>query len=325
MEQQSYTGECPYDDEEPPTCTEGETFSGQVADSNDVCSGGCVATPDTRPPDAIGYGLTMSDGSPLPGWYGTYTYSGETCTVEPEAPPAENCLTDSSGNQYCYEPQDQNCGTINGEAVCVGQPDGCGTFNGVSMCPDDQGCYDMPSGSRVCPDGVQTPPAPDDGTPGQPADPDGEITDGDGNTFNYFGPGTVDGSTDETPEECPPGETCDGEGEEECPEGEDCGNWDGSGEMYDVPGPGDKLDQAKAELSNKISQIRGEAASMIGLWDATGEASLPSASAETSLGTVTISVQDYGGWVGMLRGILFFAVALGCFFIVLENGFGGDK
>ena len=106
-------------------------------------------------------------------WGAMYTYSDQSCGSEPTAdePTDENCI--STGDLvYCSDTNNDNgnCGTVNGEYVCLDSvPDG--------------GCIFTADGQAICDGGAVA------GTP------DETIGDGDGNNFDVFGNGTGGGGT----------------------------------------------------------------------------------------------------------------------------------
>lgn len=163
----------------------------------------------------------------------TVTHTSESCASVND-PPLENgprgekCI-EGGDNEWCMSEQGKkNCGFLNGNFTCLSsvEPDGCDVF---------------PDGSRVCGPVAPTPPAPDNGTPGVPAEPDKELqvthVNNQTTTVNYYNSTTVNNSArdpgtsgdnpfdgrddgsgtgggegdDENPAEgyCPPGQTCD--------------------------------------------------------------------------------------------------------------------
>lgn len=119
-----------------------------------------------------------------------YLGSGDDCgsvtTANPATPAAgENCVAGSSA-EYCQsEPSDQDCGYVNDNFVCLKsvEDDGCGVFS---------------AGDRVCGSSAPTPPVPDNGTEGVPAEPDAEIVstvDNSTTTYNYYDSTTVSNSS----------------------------------------------------------------------------------------------------------------------------------
>ena len=94
----------------------------------------------------------------------------------------------------------------------VGNEPGCGFLNGEYVCPDefDRGdCYKHASGSVTCHSDSPTPPVPDNGTPGEPADPDHSVDVCTGasscQTVNNYDNETVDGSSRPVPDGSGPG------------------------------------------------------------------------------------------------------------------------
>lgn len=199
--------------------------------------------------EAIGIGL-----GPEPEIWRAYFYEArEYCESQGpgdgELPPGYpgQPFEDSDGDGIDdTAPKDRFCGIAFGLKVCdkssQGQPGGssCGEVNGQTICPDKMptgGCVSA-GDAVVCDNNAGSPPAPDNGTPGQPASPDGQLqgTGPDGEPLpplDVFGPGTIDGSaggtqttdgSDATPDDDGSGGD-DGDGD--C-EGADCE--DGGGE-----------------------------------------------------------------------------------------------
>lgn len=117
--------------------------------------------------------------------YNSYTYSGSACSSAP--PPVEaveaadnekgECVSVAGGSAcVAYERDAQNCGTFNGQSLCLGKvPEGKCLFVGGT--------------GVACDSAAGSPPAPDDGvTPGVPALPVAEIQtrDSDGNVTNNY-------------------------------------------------------------------------------------------------------------------------------------------
>lgn len=151
----------------------------------------------------------------------------------------ETCATSSGGNEFCLSPNGENCGYLNDSFVCLGQV-------------EDDGCDVFADGSRACGTDAPTPPVPDNGTPGQEAEPDEGIDVNEGGTtiaVNYYNQTTVNNSNR------PPGTSGDnpydgeddgsgtgggtgdgdGEGDGECPEGATCdGSLPDAGEFEEI-------------------------------------------------------------------------------------------
>lgn len=120
------------------------------------------------------------------------SFTGDQCGAEPDAtsetlvdqPGSTNCVA-GDGVTVCAATSSQNCGTVNGQAVCLDSvPPGACTFLG--------------NGGMVCASSASSPPAPTDSGGMSPATPDGTFTAGSDDTsdttYNYFGPGTVSDS-----------------------------------------------------------------------------------------------------------------------------------
>lgn len=122
----------------------------------------------------------------------TVVSTGQTCSAAPQAQavptlpkaPGDTCAVASNGDVSCDAPE-VGCGIYNGERVCVtaAAPGTCRTTaSGGSICVTDASHP------------AATPPAPDNGTPGQIADTSTSITVG-GSTMNYYSSSTVSGSS----------------------------------------------------------------------------------------------------------------------------------
>jgi hypothetical protein len=122
---------------------------------------------------------------------------GGACADAPTSPETENiapapkedgetCETSAAGVEYCHDATPQEDET------------GCGYYNDNFTCldavePDE--CWVDADGSRYCGQDAPTPPVPDNGTPGVPAEPDDQIIDPDtDNVYDYYDPDTVTGS-----------------------------------------------------------------------------------------------------------------------------------
>jgi hypothetical protein len=117
--------------------------------------------------------------------YNTYTFNGDGCSAPPPPPEVETagdqekgeCVGIQGGSAcVAYERDALNCGTVNGESLCLGKvPDGKCLFIGGS--------------GVACDSSAGSPPAPDDGvTPGTPATPVAQIEtrDAQGNVTNNY-------------------------------------------------------------------------------------------------------------------------------------------
>jgi hypothetical protein len=120
-----------------------------------------------------------------------YTGTSQDCGSEPVEPISQGeedpqCISDGA-NTWCTEPDlaDENCGMLNGDYICLESvPDGGCTFYG--------------NGDMACASNATSPPAPDNGTPGVPATPDGTLSTSDGTTttnINTYNNTTVTGSS----------------------------------------------------------------------------------------------------------------------------------
>jgi len=157
-------------------------------------------------------------------------FTGLNCVAESDMPEETTTEGEACSGNFCAGPQ--------------ARP-GCGFFNDKYICPDsfagDDECYTWDDGTKICAEGAPTPPKPDNGTPGVPADPDDQIDVCTGSdscqTINHYNSTTTGGSSrdDDGPGSgdtgSGPGRTgTDGDGEEGSEEegdesasgGEDC-------------------------------------------------------------------------------------------------------
>ncbi len=144
----------------------------EALDGATACINGCLYE---------GAGVIIESPS---GFNRTGQSTGQSCTAgnspgEAEAGDGVACIIGESSNVTC---------------IANGFPENCGTFNGDQICLGDAppgDCTFLPGGSFVCGGGAgepmpdTTPPVPGDGEPPSPVPPDVTIHDGDG------GPGQV--------------------------------------------------------------------------------------------------------------------------------------
>lgn len=133
-------------------------------------------------------------GSGVQAWVADYESTGVACSATYAnsgltETSAENGECDPSG-RICADKGDakKNCGVYNGNRVCVESvpPGGCvGYADGSAACKGG-------SGGTVPP---ATPPAPNNGTPGEAAEPDAQVASSAGSTVNYYSSSTVSGSS----------------------------------------------------------------------------------------------------------------------------------
>lgn len=131
-----------------------------------------------------------------------------------------SCQTNASGDLVCME-ESTNCGLYNGDRICMDTV-------------EDGECVSYASGGTACfvdTGGATAPPHPDDGTPGQPADPDMQL-EGGGDTINYYNEETTNNSSGGAPA---PGTNPDAPGQGPAPGGGGGGGGGGgSGTSVDV-------------------------------------------------------------------------------------------
>lgn len=149
------------------------------------------------------------------GWASAAAFCDGSCTWQPVSGGLAYSASGSSFGTQVYEQVDQNCSvtdtpaaaadpdgcvTMNGVTACHTEEDtNCGTVNGVPVCVDalpPGDCFSMGSEGYVCASTAGTPPAPDNGTPGQPAEADLILTDlQSGSVFNYYNSTTSSNSS----------------------------------------------------------------------------------------------------------------------------------
>lgn len=180
-------GECPA------TCAVlGLTFFKQGIGSApaSLCDQGCSFVAD-------GANIAMGGG-----WMGNYTATGSCSPDDGGISTGLNCLQTSGGTQYCADTTATgNCGTINGEYVCLDSvPEG--------------NCILTPFGQAICDEGSQT------NTPDETIELDSDTGGVDVYESGNTG-GTPTAGTDDTDGDGNPGGPGDDDGEGEC-EGESC-------------------------------------------------------------------------------------------------------
>lgn len=145
-----------------------------------ICDAGCAHT-------SCGVGVRTASG-----WAQQYCSKGATCGSNPattEAPEGNNSACETEGGtRACSAPPPgggaENCGTFNGDYVCVGSipPGTCVSYaSGGIACVSDSG------------GNITSPPAPNNGTEGETPEPTGVVETADGARGEYYGPGTMGG------------------------------------------------------------------------------------------------------------------------------------
>lgn len=119
-----------------------------------------------------------------------------------EEPPGD---TEPDGDTGPPDAAGENCQAVgDGEYCATNKGDGsCGYMNDTYICLEriqEDECVALGDGGRVCNENAETtPPVPDNGTPGELADPDGQLTnenmEGETSNYNYYNGGTVGGSS----------------------------------------------------------------------------------------------------------------------------------
>lgn len=211
---------CAVDPPEPPDCSD---FDGVQVDrffsDSEVGGAICAAPPGDEVTGCEALVASPTGFAACAGGqcFARVAFTGNQCGAEPDAtgevlvdePGNTNCVA-GGGVTVCAAQSSQNCGTVNGQSVCLNSiPPGRCTFLG--------------NGGMVCASSASSPPAPTDSMGSSPATPDGSFnargaSNESGSDFNYFGPGTVASSG--TPTSGPGtgggGILPDEEGEDEC-------------------------------------------------------------------------------------------------------------
>lgn len=139
--------------------------------------------------------FAAGSGSAGRGW-ALYQATGESCTGSESSYDGDGdddveCAV-IRGHTVCNRPGEKNCGTINGEYVCLGDNFG---GPGPNDPPPEGGCDNLSGGGMLCDPEAPAPPAPDDGVPGRKAEPDltveTEGPSGPGREWDYFDRETV--------------------------------------------------------------------------------------------------------------------------------------
>ena len=197
-------GECLEDQQCP--VGDKQRFHGDAGDPipDNVCSNGCWYEVDN-----VDVPVTFQMGTHA--WSGNFISTGASCEAgggpggPPDNPPT-NCVSDSYGNTFCAgvgpDNAPPNCmEDSNGTQACIDayDPENCGYINGEPVCfddyPDNAECYFIPGGSYICFPGNEapaSPPYPDTGTPGDPAEPDVTMEQGDPAGPGGPAPGPID-------------------------------------------------------------------------------------------------------------------------------------
>lgn len=206
------------------------------------CDGGCEmqagSSQCSGPPELLTC-LTWTSVVALTCEGGGSGSSGDPADDPPAgATPDEDGPTGDGGGEECMSVGDgQYCAS---KGPASGDGGDCGYFNDDYVCLDkirEDECWVHSDGSRICGGAANTtPPAPDSGTPGEVASPDGQMSNaspgGVTNNYNYYNNVTVGGSSRDpgttgaapssgSPHAPGPGDA-DGDGEEDCV-GETCG------------------------------------------------------------------------------------------------------
>jgi len=160
-----------------------EAFVGASAPIGNVCDGQCVVL-TSLPATTI-----RGNGSSSPTIY-TSSYTGDSCTTATSGVQVGAQCASSGGVVSCGV-SGKNCGTFNGDQVCVASipPGSCQSFASGGVA-----CTAVGSGSSS----VASPPAPNNGTAGTPATANGSVTTTVNNSFettNYYSSSTVSTST----------------------------------------------------------------------------------------------------------------------------------
>lgn len=217
------------------------------APMGNACFNGCAVK---AKPGSLGVGVCFgSSCTASTGGNGEYIGTGQVCPEGGQTLSSNEKCETVGGRQVCTDPTKPNCIKVGGVESCFS--------TGGEIC-DTKECFDSgdefikrADGSEITKSSTGTPPAPDNGTPGQRAEPDmqfgvtqgengdgvfGGDTSGGGTTgrYDYFSPGTAGNSTTNKGECDPDTQHCEDEPEEECEddpatEEDECGSDRGDG------------------------------------------------------------------------------------------------
>lgn len=208
-----YTAYCVGEPEEPCPSSGTQLSSGDLTG----VTGGCVTESTKTCAVTLQPGVAIEFPSNPGVVWGRYTYTGAECSAGTGAvaqAATDGCAVSAAGVTVCQS--QPNCGTVNGAEVCADAAPSPGTCtitaNGTTFCV-------APSFGAS----PSSPPAPDNGTAGQPATADASLTgdsngDGTGDTqiFGYTS-GTTAGSTTTTGDQNQDGEgSCGAPGQPKC-------------------------------------------------------------------------------------------------------------
>jgi hypothetical protein len=274
-------------------CANGRAHSYRVdpADGGDRrtfrgCTDGCLygsgpagyclpePTPETCEAKTNKYAITVQDANGIfpPDCYAGCEIipSGVIINLAPSGTPSQsyifNGATCGTVTQVTDAADDNGCITSDSNVVCASETvPNCGTFNGELICVDDvpgNGCIETPNGQNMCVSTAETPPQPDNGNPGQQANPDGTVTTVT-HTYNYYNSTTSSGSSDQTPDTSQiPGQISDPDLDPHTNEGESGDIFDGDCDPTiqncqpgDLPGLEDTktISQSTSDFMNRVS------------------------------------------------------------------------
>ena len=263
------------EDEPAPECTAGSYerrfFSEGQVPTGEYCQDGCLVTlsgPYINVPCTGTGGASCPPGSQVIG-AGT-TKTGQSCgspNIDSE-PGTEQALGDGTQgvckDGICINDNKPNCGYVNGEFACYG--------TGL-----ENGCVTTGSGAMFCAQNM--PNQPDNGTPGQQANPDAQLgldddddSNGEPDIVNYYGPGTVGNSNNH-------GGSGEGEGGGDCdPATEDCGTgaaFKGPKIRYEYSSAREAIAERQQRIADLVGEIRDEASQLLSGLPEGGDAALP--------------------------------------------------
>lgn len=196
------SGECPPDECDAKIGQQQHmsTLDYVAAGGSGACLGGCALTAVPLSSMVIG-----GSGAYQNVMYAEYT--GMTCAEEDAR--GGKCAS-SAGEVVCSSEPEKNCGTVNGDEVCI---------DAVS---EENPCVSFESGAVACLASVPDA-QPDNGTEGEAAEPTAQVKEGD-TTVNYYSSSVVSNSS--TPVVSDPADEDsgdgDGDGEGEGEEGDEC-------------------------------------------------------------------------------------------------------
>lgn len=243
--------------------------------------------------------------------------------------------------KVCASETKKNCGSINGQYMCLGE---------ATAPKPSNPCLTKEDGSSVCLKGTPTPPAPDNGTPGQKANPDAELTlttpSGGTMTIVHFNQPTTSGSSTNGQGGSTGGGTGGSAGGGQTGGGDTGGNGSGSGGgngtgngngtceseeceggeftapdgEYDFDDLSQEVADAKERLKEKYQSIRDEAKQIIQpVSGAGGQCPLEDKQFDFMGKSYTIELAKYCQQFNILPPLVFFLFVVAAIMLIMKD------